>query len=66
MPNNVTTILLQLLIEEEANVAGAEEKVTECLAVVEHHRKRICQIRAALEALGVDVEDSKSIKEITD
>lgn len=55
---NVPSFLLALLSEEDANVITAEEELAKRLAAVEHHKERVLMLREALEALGVDPDDS--------
>jgi hypothetical protein len=51
---NVATMLLSLLLEEEANVVSAEEEVTRCQTKAERHRQKVAKLRQALQALGID------------
>jgi len=62
MEINVKTLLLKLLTREESNVVTAKERVAQCSAAIEYHKERVQKLRAALEALGVDAENSQSAK----
>ena len=62
--DNVTTFLLRVLSEEDVNVVAAEEKLTKCLAAVEHHKQQVLMLREALRALGVDPDDAMTGEEM--
>lgn len=51
---NVTTILLETLAIEEANVATFEREVERCFEIVEYQKEKVQRIRDALQALGVE------------
>ena len=55
--DKVAALLFGVLSEEDSNVVACEEKLTGCLAAVDHHRKRVAALREALEALGVNPGD---------
>jgi len=62
MEKNIKTLLLDLLISEKTNVATAKQEVEHYQASVEHHKNRIQGIRVALEALGIESENSQHKK----
>ena len=58
MERNIETLLLNLLLNEETNVATTEQEVKRYQVSVESHKNRIQRIRAALKALGVEDKNS--------
>jgi hypothetical protein len=57
--NKLEHILLELLVSEETNVEEAEQRLAQYLATLDDHKKRICQLRAALIDLGYEIKKSK-------
>jgi hypothetical protein len=55
--DNVRTLLLKALAKEEANVASADKEVKRCLETSNAHKKVLSQLRDALQALGIDVDE---------
>lgn len=56
---DVVTLMLQLLLEEEANVIAADAEVTRWLAEVDKRRKSVNSLKKALAILQDEVESSQ-------
>ena len=62
MDANIRTFLFKHLADEAANVVSAEEHLNDCLEAEEVQRRKVCAIRSAVRAMGVDPNGAEALE----